>query len=200
MAASSPNARCTGGRSARRWARRGSADTPRSVRRDSNRSWFFAEGAAAPGFETFYLVFNPHPTHADVFDANFFTEAAGLVPARLHRATRRTPDDLPERRARQRRRHRRVPAPATRPFVAERSIYWGPGRVEGTSTRRRNDTCRRRWDLPEGAAGGNFDTFLLLGQPVRHASDGRHQPADRGLRPDHAAAVDAQGGAGARAA
>ena len=25
-----------------------------------SQNWFFAEGAAAPGFETFYLLFNPH--------------------------------------------------------------------------------------------------------------------------------------------
>ena len=40
--------------------------------------WYFAEGAAAPGFETFYLVFNPYATPITV-DANFFTESFGLV-------------------------------------------------------------------------------------------------------------------------
>ena len=50
------------------------------------------------------------------------------------------------------------------PFVAERSIYWGHGRVEGTNTVGVNTTSGE-WNLPEGVAGGNFETFLLLGNP-----------------------------------
>ena len=41
--------------------------------------------------------------------------------------------------------------------------------VEGTSTLGMNTTAST-WQLPEGAAGGNFETFLLLGNPYDTAS------------------------------
>jgi hypothetical protein len=50
------------------------------------------------------------------------------------------------------------------PFIAERSIYWGQGRAEGTNTIGETNVSWR-WYLPEGVAGGNFETFLLLGNP-----------------------------------
>ncbi len=132
-----------------------------------SKRWFFAEGAAAPGFETFYLVFNPTATTL-VLEANFFTEAQGLVQRVYQRPTRRTPGDLCQRRAREHRRHGRVPL-RHHPFIAERSIYWGQGRVEGTSTIGETNAAWR-WDLPEGVAGSNFDTFLLLANPFDSAS------------------------------
>jgi hypothetical protein len=56
-----------------------------------------------------------------------------------------------------------------RPFVAERSIYWGAGRVEGTNTIGVPGSART-WTLPEGSAGGQFETFLLLANPNNEAS------------------------------
>jgi hypothetical protein len=53
---------------------------------------------------------------------------------------------------------------STIPFVAERSIYWGAGRVDGTSTAGVVSPSNY-WSLPEGAAGSQFDTFLLLSNP-----------------------------------
>jgi hypothetical protein len=41
--------------------------------------------------------------------------------------------------------------------------------VEGTNTVGETNVSRR-WDLPEGAAGGNHDTFLLLANPFNFAS------------------------------
>jgi hypothetical protein len=130
-------------------------------------NWFFAEGAAGQGFETFYLLFNPHPTTVTVH-ANFFTESAGLIqrtytvgPAK--RETIYLNAEVGNVGG--------VAAflSATSPFVAERSIYWGAGRVEGTSALGMTTTANV-WELPEGAAGGNFETFLLLANPYDTAS------------------------------
>ncbi len=52
-------------------------------------------------------------------------------------------------------------APTAR-IIAERSIYWGAGRVEGSNVVGVNATASE-WHFPEGASGGAFDTFLLLG-------------------------------------
>jgi hypothetical protein len=52
----------------------------------------------------------------------------------------------------------------TLPFLAERSIYWGPGRVEGTNVIGAPATAAE-WHFPEGSSGGAFDTYLLLANP-----------------------------------
>ena len=50
------------------------------------------------------------------------------------------------------------------PFLAERSIYWGAGRVEGTNVIGASSAANE-WHFPEGASGGLFDTYLLLANP-----------------------------------
>src|SRR6185436_16002941 len=50
------------------------------------------------------------------------------------------------------------------PFLAERSIYWGAGRVEGTNVIGASTTSNE-WHFPEGSSGGAFDTFLLFANP-----------------------------------
>ena len=52
----------------------------------------------------------------------------------------------------------------TLPFLAERSIYWGAGRVEGTNVIGAS-AAAAEWHFPEGSSGGQFDTYLLLANP-----------------------------------
>jgi hypothetical protein len=129
---------------------------------NTSREWYFAEGAASPGFDTFYLFVNPYNTPLTV-TANFLTENYGnvsrsyTVPAGS-RYTVYLNDELGN-----------IGGSAAQfysptPFVAERSIYWGAGRVEGTSTVGVTSPANT-WSLPEGVAGSGFDTFLLLGNP-----------------------------------
>jgi hypothetical protein len=54
-------------------------------------------------------------------------------------------------------------APDT-PIVVERAVYWGLGRVEGTTTIGMPGGAYE-WHLPEGTIGGRFDTFLLMSNP-----------------------------------
>jgi hypothetical protein len=126
-------------------------------------SWVFAEGAAATNFESFYLVLNPNLAPITV-TARFMPETGMptvktfTVPPQTRStiylngelgniggvASTFTSDSLP--------------------FLAERSIYWGPGRVEGTNVIGAS-TAANEWHFPEGASGGAFDTYLLLANP-----------------------------------
>jgi hypothetical protein len=124
------------------------------------RVWMFAEGAASPGFETFYLLLNPNPYPIQV-RGTFGPESGGSfqqtyeVPAQS-RATVylnavagmvggvAVTFDSPD------------------VYIAERSIYWGAGRVEGTNVVGAT-AWANEWHFPEGATSGQFDTFLLLG-------------------------------------
>jgi hypothetical protein len=126
-------------------------------------SWVFAEGAAATNFESFYLLLNPNQTPITV-TARFLPETGmptvktiTVAPQSRYTiylngelgniggvASTFTSDSLP--------------------FLAERSIYWGPGRVEGTNVIGAS-TAADTWHFPEGASGGAFDTYLLLANP-----------------------------------
>jgi hypothetical protein len=95
--------------------------------------------------------------------ANFFTESAGLVQ-RLYQLAPRQRMTVYLNAELGNVGGTAAAFTAVSPFVAERSIYWGAGRVEGTSTLGMNTTAGT-WQLAEGSAGGNFETFLLLGNP-----------------------------------
>jgi len=124
--------------------------------------WYFAEGAASPGFETFYMLFNPTGTTASVV-ASFYSEGAGplqrlyVVPPGGRQTVYLNGEFGMVGGA-------AAAFNSSVPIVAERSIYWGQGRVEGTNVMG-SSTLANTWSLPEGVAGGNFDTFLLLGNP-----------------------------------
>jgi hypothetical protein len=126
-------------------------------------SWVFAEGAAASHFESFYLLLNPNETPITV-TARFLLETGSPV----------TKDYVVAPRSR-----RTIYmngalgsvggaaatfTSSTLPFLAERSIYWGLGRVEGTNVVGAPATATE-WHFPEGSSGGQFDTYLLLANP-----------------------------------
>ena len=48
-----------------------------------SKAWLFAEGAAAPGFHTFYLLMNPNPFPIDRH-AQFFLEDGTRLEGTLH--------------------------------------------------------------------------------------------------------------------
>ena len=116
----------------------------------TSKRWFFAEGVSAPGFETFYMVFNPTAATL-VFEANFFTEAQGLVQ-RVYAVPPGGRQTIYANAVLGNIGGMAAYFSGTIPFIAERSIYWGQGRVEGTNTIGETSVARR-WDLPEGAAG-----------------------------------------------
>jgi len=126
-------------------------------------SWVFAEGAAATRFESFYLLLNPNQTPITV-TARFLLETGSPVTKEyvIGPRSRRTIymngelGNVGGAAA--------TFSSSTLPFLAERSIYWGQGRVEGTNVVGAPTTATE-WHFPEGASGGQFDTYILLANP-----------------------------------
>jgi hypothetical protein len=128
--------------------------------------WYFAEGAAAPFFDTYYTLLNPNPFPVSV-EVRFLT-AKGLAPVRSKTVAANSRDTV----------HLNselgnvgaVGASFTtvggHGIVVERSIYWGafPNWVEGT-----NDVGATApaqvWNLPEGSDAGLFDSYFLIANP-----------------------------------
>ena len=122
--------------------------------------WRFAEGAAAPGFETFYLLLNPNPFPIGI-KGSFAVESGGGVEQfyQLAPYSRSTVylNAIGQMGG--------AAAVFTSPdgnFMAERSIYWGINRVEGSNVVG-SPTLANEWHFPEGATTGQFDNYLLLG-------------------------------------
>lgn len=131
--------------------------------------WQFAEGAAAPGFDTYFTLFNPNPFDVEV-DVTYLTEAFGPVkrnePFLLRRNSRGTIYANGE-----------VgpiggfgttfQAIGGHGIVVERSIYWGAAGqpwVEGTNDAGVNAGAMT-WHVPEGSDSGLFDTYVLVANP-----------------------------------
>jgi hypothetical protein len=127
-------------------------------------TWLFAEGAAAPGFDTFYLLMNPHPFPITVSRQFFLEDGTRLdgdivVDANSRRTVylNATTGDIGGAAAR---------FTSASPFIAERSIYWGAnGWVEGTNVMGAT-TGAADWTIPEGTETGDFDAFVLILNPT----------------------------------
>jgi hypothetical protein len=133
-----------------------------------SKDWYFAEGAAATNFESFYLLMNPNTFPISV-TARLMPE--GSAPYREETFTI-------EPRARYtyhlNSRLGEIGGVAahftsTQFFLAERSIYW-TNRIEGTNVVGVNAPARE-WHLPEGTTGGLFTTYLLLSNPTDASAD-----------------------------
>jgi len=122
-------------------------------------SWYFAEGASFPNFETWYLVLNPNSTTVTLEVTYLLQDGAPIV---------RTYPLLPQSRmtiflanevgypggvsARMR-------TLGGEPIVAERSMYWNWN--DGTNVFGATATASE-WHLPEGAISPGFETYLLV--------------------------------------
>ncbi len=146
----------------------------------SHPTWLFAEGSAAPNFDTYFTLLNPNAFPVDV-DVTYLTEAAGprargqalRIPANS-RETIWANGELGN-----------IGAFGTtfntvggHGIVVERSIYWGaggfPNWVEGTNDAGVNQPAMA-WSVPEGSDTGTFDTYLLVANPNDFAVDVRVQ-------------------------
>lgn len=126
--------------------------------------WHFAEGASAPGFDTYFTILNPNPYPVDV-NVEYYTELVGAfarlhsIPANSRYTVYANAETGP------------IGGFGTRiiqyngaPILAERSTYWGTspeGWVEGSNTIG-STTGGHDWYLPEGSTTNNFETFVLL--------------------------------------
>ncbi len=127
-------------------------------------TWVFAEGAAAPNFESFYLLLNPNSAPITVH-ARFLPETGMPTLKTIDDPAAVACDRLPERRARQHRR-RRVDVHVR--FAAV------PGRALDLLGRRPRRGHQRHRGLvgsdasgtsPRARRAASFDTYLLLANP-----------------------------------
>jgi hypothetical protein len=127
-------------------------------------SWLFAEGAAAPGFHTFYLLMNPNPFPITVARKFFLENSTVLDGAITVEAGSRKTVYLNDQMG-------HIGGAAAQftsasQFIAERSIYWGAGTwVEGTNVIG-SPTAAPEWHIPEGTETGDFDSFVLIFNPT----------------------------------
>jgi hypothetical protein len=129
--------------------------------------WFFAEGAAAPNFDTYYTLLNPNAFDVDV-TVTYYTQTGA----------RPRPDGVKTLKANSRGTIHlnselgniggtaALFTTSGAGIVVERSIYWGayPGWVEGTNDTGINDASMM-WFVPEGSNAGLFDTYILVANP-----------------------------------
>jgi hypothetical protein len=126
-------------------------------------SWFFAEGFAGTGFQTYYLLMNPNAFPITV-DRWFFLEDGTKLQGSY------TVDPGSRRTIWLNQEMGQIEGTAAQftsasPFIAERSTYWGAsGWVEGTNAIG-SPLVASEWHVPEGTEGGDFDSYLLLFNP-----------------------------------
>jgi type 1 glutamine amidotransferase len=132
-------------------------------------TWYFAEGATHGQFDLFYLIQNPSPTETAQVTASFLPTAGPAIErvyqVEPNRRLTIQADAIPGLEAAE------FGAAFTStnavPVIIERAMYlstpeqtWAGGHDSAGAT-----TLATRWFLAEGATGGFFDTFVLVGNP-----------------------------------
>jgi hypothetical protein len=132
----------------------------------TSNSWFFAEGAAAPGFDTFYTILNPNNTAITVDIMYFLDASLGQGPRVLSYTippNARYTVHLNNEFGNVGGCSALVTSRNGEPLVAERSIYWGRSQwgIDGTNVVGAISPSMV-WHVPEGSFEGNVDSFLLI--------------------------------------
>jgi hypothetical protein len=128
--------------------------------------WYFAEGAAAPNFDTYLTILNP--TWSDMtVDITFQGENGQIGPVRAYdvaarsRATVWVTGEVGHVGAV----GAKIASRNGKGIVCERSTYWGAGQwVEGANALGVTQPAPV-WHLPEGVTINGFDTFLMITNP-----------------------------------
>ena len=155
------------------WPEGESYENPRREGHDSvgvtraAREFYLAEGTTAWGFTTYVLVENPNDTEVDVTMTYMTNEgpvadAPFKMPAKS-RKTVRVNDAHPDM-------DLSTLVRATKPIVAERSMYWAAPDVNGQATHDSigTDAAHATWFLPDGGTSpddGGLETFTLVQNP-----------------------------------
>lgn len=132
--------------------------------------WYFAEGTAMPGFNTYYLLLNPNPYPATV-DVTYHLSPLNGTPQQPVLKTYTLPSNSRttvflgnEVVGMQTGVASEFHARAAAAIVVERSMYWGTGWTEG-STVMAASAPAAEWHLPEGSTMSGYETYLLLSNP-----------------------------------
>lgn len=125
--------------------------------------WFFAEGSQG-FFDTFLLIVNPGADPAEV-DVDFLLETGGPVSQRFDVAPGARRTVYVGHVAGMDGRSFSIDVRSSVPVVAERAMYFSTWRMwEGGHASSGAPVASTRWLFAEGVTG-DFDTFLLLGNP-----------------------------------
>jgi Ca2+-binding RTX toxin-like protein len=133
---------------------------------EASRTWFLAEGATGPFFETFVLVGNPNPTPANV-TLTYLTGTGGSVTrSRVIQPNSRLTVNVEYEDATLSNAAVSTTVTSDVPVIAERAMYW-PG-VGAEWYEAHNSfgatAVGTKWGLAEGRIGmaDGFDTYILL--------------------------------------
>lgn len=132
-----------------------------------SRRWYFAEGYTARGFETHILIFNPNVLESKV--SATFTRPDGVkvtkvrtIPPRGRRKI--IVDDIPGLKAAEF--ATQVSVVSGPGVVAERSMYFQYGKIDGGHGTIGVVSPETRWLFAEGTTRGSFETWILIQNPA----------------------------------
>jgi SpoIID/LytB domain protein len=133
-----------------------------------SREWLFAEGYTAGSFDTWLLVGNPGDAAAAVRFHLYIPGGGGgktvdAVVAPHSRYTLHANAHLGGSEI-------AVRVESDLPVVAERAMYFDYGGKRGGSCTLGAPAAGPRWYLAEGYTGGDFDTWVLVGNPTDEAA------------------------------
>ncbi len=129
--------------------------------------WYFAEGTAMTGFNTYYLLFNPNATSVTVDATYNLAPVNGVAQTpvttsyTLAPSTRRTLYLANQVSGTQTGVAAEFHTEGGASVVVERSMYWGTGWTEG-STAMGAETQGIEWHVPEGSTMSGYETYILL--------------------------------------
>jgi SpoIID/LytB domain protein len=128
-----------------------------------SQTWLFAEGYTSGGFDTWLLVGNPQETAAKVRFELYVPGGSGgktveVEVAPHSRYTLHVDDYLPGSEV-------AATVQSDQPVVAERAMYFDYGGRRGGSCAQGTPDAASKWYLAEGYTAGDFDTYVLVGNP-----------------------------------
>lgn len=127
--------------------------------------WLFAEGATAPGFDTYYLLLNPNVAPITVAVTYLREHGGPLTKNYVVPGTARRTIHVNGQVGNIGGVGARLVSTGGEPFLVERSVYWGNGTwVEG-HTDIGSPGAAKVWYLPEGTTNAGFNTYVAIANP-----------------------------------
>jgi Ca2+-binding RTX toxin-like protein len=140
-------------------------------------SWFLAEGATGPFFETFVLVGNPNPSTANVTLTFLTSDGQTVVKDKSIPASSRLTVNIETEDSRLLNAAVSTTVTSNVPVVVERAMYWPGTGAEWYEAHNSfgSTTVGTKWGLAEGRVGFDdaFQTFILLANNSTQAADVR---------------------------
>ncbi len=132
--------------------------------------WFFAEGYTGGSFDTYILLANPsdrtaHATISLESEKGHRTDVYVEIEPRSRRTVQVDGIKGWEQKAFSAR------VRSDRPIAAERAMYFEYNGIRGGHDSFGSPLTSDRWFLAEGYTAGGFDTYVLISNPNRQASD-----------------------------